>query len=96
MLEGYRCFLAEDLFLQRHGAHETDVANLAARHRSVSRVFGQAECPLDATRFCARQIAADTADATVIKYFHDNLVVGANELELGIDFTDLLGVCDGR
>jgi hypothetical protein len=70
------------------GLHQNDDAGLPAGDRGFGLVLGQAESALDAAGLGARHIAGDAGDLGVVVGIDHDLVVGAYELEHGVDRAD--------
>src|SRR5690606_41361493 len=65
--------------------------DLPAGDRRLRAVFGHAERALDAAGLRARRVAGDALHLRVVVRLDDDLVVGADPLEDGVDFADRFG-----
>ena len=59
-------------------------------------IFRQPESALDAAGLGARQVAGDAVDAWVVERLHQDLVVGAKQLEGGAHLADGVGLVGQR
>src|SRR5512140_2866143 len=92
LLEHERDALVEHfLLLFQLAGVEGDGPDLAAGDRRLGPVLGQPERTLEAARLGARQVAGHARHLGVVVGLDDDLVVGADQLEDGIDFADRLG-----
>ena len=73
------------------GFAERDRADLPARDRRLGLVLGQPERALDAAGLRARHVAGDAGDLGIVVGVDDDLVVGPDQLEDGVDLADRLG-----
>jgi hypothetical protein len=64
---------------------------LPASDRRLGLVFGEADRALDAAGLRPRDIAGDATHHRVVVGIDDDLVVGSDQLEDGVDLADLLG-----
>src|SRR5690348_12123869 len=81
----------EYLLLQCQRLRECDRTHALAIDRRLRLILGNAEGALDAAGFCARDVARDAAHAGVVMRVDDDLVVGPDQLEDGVDFADGFG-----
>ena len=73
-----------------------DGADLVAREGSVGGIFRQPETALDAPGLGARQIAGDAGYLGVVERLHQDLVIGADQLEGGAHLADGIGLVGQR